>query len=89
MPGSLQMEMHFNLYNKGLESLRNKEIHLEIDHKYIDSLRSISIAGLSSKIDNEKLKFKLKHNSTSLYEFTLPDLIGRQKKKLVIVLRTN
>jgi hypothetical protein len=88
-PGTYQLEIHFNLYNKGLESLRHRELHLELDYTYIDILNSISVTSLSSKLDNEKLRFKKSQNRTNLFEFTMPELQGRQKKKLIVVLRTN
>ena len=41
----LQMELTLNLYNKGLEMIRSKEVHLEFDPRFIDTIVSVNVAG--------------------------------------------
>jgi hypothetical protein len=46
------MELSLNIYNKGLEKIRYRDIHLDFDPIFIDSIKSVSVVG-NSRLDHE------------------------------------
>ena len=82
------MELSLNIYNKGLEKIRDREIHLDFDPNFIDIIKSVSVVG-SSRLDHEKLTLRPNVNFTSKFNFTISDIEGRKTKKLVLILRSN
>ena len=83
----LQMELSLSIYNKGLEKIRYRDIHLDIDPNFIDSIKSVSLVG-NSRLDHEQLTLRPIANFTSRFNFTISDIEGRKTKKLVFILRS-
>ena len=77
-----------NIYNKGLEKIRYREIHLDFDPNFIDSIKSVSVVG-NTRLDHEQLTLRPIVNFTSRFNFTISDIEGRKTKKLVVILRSN
>jgi hypothetical protein len=81
------MELSLNIYNKGLEKISDREIHLDFDPNFIDSIKSVSVNG-NSRLDHEQLTLRPIVNFTSKFNFTISDIEGRKTKKLVLILRS-
>jgi hypothetical protein len=62
---------------------------LEYDPNFIDKILSVNLVSHSSALDRELLTLRPIVNKTSSFNFTLLDIDGRSKKKLVILLRSN
>jgi hypothetical protein len=80
------MELSLNLYNKGLEKMRNREVHIDFDPNFIESLHSVTMVDNNSR---DHLTLRPVNNFTSRFNFTLSDLEGRQTKKLIFIFRSN
>lgn len=81
------MELSLNLYNKGLEKMRGRELHIDFDPSFIDSLLSVTM--LDGQSSRDPLTLRPIVNTTSRFNVTLSDLDGRKTKKLVFILRSN
>lgn len=82
------MELSLKIYNKGLEKIRYRDIHLDFDPNFIDSIKSVSVVG-NSRLDHEQLTLRPIVNFTSRFNLTISDIEGRKTKKLVLILRSN